>query len=165
VPSDSSFSILVKGTRRNIKSIAIKGNVVSLSLDSPVAGNEDVTVSYTVSNGNKLKTLTGVTIPSVPPQQITNNVTAQSQFAQDGIAVYPNPAAEFINISIPQQSTAKPKTVRIYDLSGKLHLESGIEPEATRARIPVSLTTGIYIVQLIEDKSTIFSKKILVRNQ
>lgn len=64
-------------------------------------------------------------------------------------AVFPNPAAELLNITLPQRHTAAAYRVLIYHASGQLALDQTLMPVADALQVPVSaLSPGAYYGQL-----------------
>ena len=74
VPAASAFKILVNSTSRSVKSVAISGTQVLLTLSTPVVYGNTVTVSYTKPSTNPLQTSAGTQAASISAQKVTNNV-------------------------------------------------------------------------------------------
>lgn len=74
-PSAASFYVTVGGTARNISSVSIEGNVVSVKLVSSVNSNQKVTISYTKPSNGQIRDLTGNQAPSFANQAVTNGFT------------------------------------------------------------------------------------------
>jgi hypothetical protein len=77
-----------------------------------------------------------------------------------GILIYPNPAKSFINISNIKTEIFQ-RTLKIYDLSGKLRLEKNLGSEFF-PNVPVDLKPGIYILHLEVGSSTEHIQKFIV---
>jgi hypothetical protein len=77
------------------------------------------------------------------------------------ICIYPNPAKEFINISV-LEPLLEPQIIRIFDLSGKLCMESRLDQGVSNAQIPINLESGLYIVKLMHGVLTLFTQKLIV---
>jgi len=123
-------------------------------------------VSYTKPAGNPLQKATGDPAVSIGPQPVTNNVqdvTVVGEIRKGIISIYPNPASEFINFSTKSVSSES-HIIKIFDYSGKLCLESRIDPLVDNSRIPINLRSGVYIVQVIIGSLTVFTHKLLVNN-
>ena len=163
VPAASDFVVMVKNTKKTVTLVSVKDRKVTLTLESLVAKGDVVTVSYTKPEKNALITGTGEFVPSIVAKPVTNLVISKSPFVQEKIAVYPNPAQEFINVFVPVLPESKPKVLRIFDLAGKLHMENNIDAEETKTKIPLNLTSGMYVIQLTQGNSTIFSQKLMVK--
>ena len=76
VPATSAFSVMVNSAARTVSSVAVSGTKVSLTLASPVAYGDVVTVAYTKPATNPLQTSTGGQAASITAQAVTNNVAA-----------------------------------------------------------------------------------------
>ncbi len=124
-----------------------------------------VTVSYTKPAGNPLQKATGDPAVSIGPQPVTNNVLdlTSGEIIRAGISIYPNPAREFINFSTLVASSES-HIIKIFDFSGKLCLETRVDPLVDNIQIPINLKSGAYIVQVILGKLTVFTHKLLVNN-
>jgi hypothetical protein len=148
---------MVNGINSTISSVAISGKKVLLTLASPVVYGDIITVSYIKPATNPLKKSTGEAAGSFSsPQRVTNNIIKKSN-----MYVFPNPAREYINISIKEPSKDK-QIIRIFDFSGKLCLETILDPLANTIHIPINLKSGVYIVQVILGSITSFTQKIII---
>ena len=76
VPAASAFSVQVNSAARAVNSVSVSGTKVSLTLASPVAYGNTVTVSYTVPSSNPLQTPAGGKAASISAQSVTNRVSA-----------------------------------------------------------------------------------------
>ncbi len=103
VPAASAFTVWVNSSARNVTSVTISGTKVMLSLASPVAFGDIVTVAYTKPASNPLQTPSGGQATSFMAQPVTNNCSA---------ALNQPP---IINISSPTKSTSyiAPATITI----------------------------------------------------
>jgi len=123
-------------------------------------------VSYTKPAGNPLQKATGGPAVSIGPQPVTNNVqdlTVVSEIRKGIISIYPNPARDFINFSTREVSSES-HIIRIFDFSGKLCLETRIDPLVDNLRIPINLRSGVYVIHVIIGSITVFTHKLLVNN-
>ena len=75
-PAASAFAVKVNSSPRSVSSVAISGTKVLLTLASPVAYGDVVTVAYTKPSTNPLQTATGGQAASITAQNVTNNVVA-----------------------------------------------------------------------------------------
>jgi uncharacterized repeat protein (TIGR02059 family) len=73
VPATSAFSVQVNSVARSVTSVTVSGAKVLLTLGSPVAYGNVVTVSYTVPSSNPLQTTAGVKAASISAKSVTNN--------------------------------------------------------------------------------------------
>jgi hypothetical protein len=60
VPATSAFSVKVNTLTRSASSVAVSGTKVTLTLASPVAYGDAITVAYTKPSANPLQTPDGV---------------------------------------------------------------------------------------------------------
>jgi uncharacterized repeat protein (TIGR02059 family) len=73
VPATSSFNVQVNTISRTVNLIEIAGSKVRLSLSSPVAYGDIVTVAYTSPASFQLQTISGILAPSFSTKTVTNN--------------------------------------------------------------------------------------------
>jgi uncharacterized repeat protein (TIGR02059 family) len=76
LPATTSFEIRVNSITRNVSSVAISGSKVLLTLASPVAYRDTITVSYTKPALNPLQTAEGGQATTMGAQKVTNYVAA-----------------------------------------------------------------------------------------
>jgi len=76
VPSSSAFAVMVNSSSRAVSSVAVSGTKVLLTLASPVANGDAVTVAYTKPSTNPLQTASGGQADSFTARSVTNNVAA-----------------------------------------------------------------------------------------
>ncbi len=74
VPATSAFTVRVNSTTRSVSSVAISGSKVTLTLASPVAYGEAVTVAYTKPSANQLQTTAGGQAATLAAKTVNNNV-------------------------------------------------------------------------------------------
>ncbi len=79
------------------------------------------------------------------------------------MVIYPNPVRNMLNISLGEPSR-KPDKIRIIDYSGKIMLEEMLDPELKNLQIPVSLKSGLYIVELGSKNVFLFAQSLIVSN-
>ena len=82
IPATSAFSVQVNSVARSVSSVSISGTKVLLTLSSPVAYGNTVTVSYTAPSSNPLQTPAGGTAASISAQGVTNRVSAPPPLLQ-----------------------------------------------------------------------------------
>ena len=75
-PAASAFSVQVNSVARSINSVSVSGTKVLLTLASPVAYGNTVTVGYTAPSINPLQTPAGGIAASLSAQTVTNRVNA-----------------------------------------------------------------------------------------
>jgi len=195
VPAASAFEVRVNSVIRGVTKVAVSGNEVILTLASPVAYGNVVTVAYTKPSSDALRTVTGLEYPSFPARTVTNHVGIQpgaksyqpgnaeeknkdqqteSNSGSDndqsgaafnngsgGFTLYPNPARDFINISIPDVSSDT-KTLRIYDLSGKLLFEKELGSYRNFIEMPSRFISGTYFVRILSGNIPLYTKKLVI---
>ncbi len=76
VPAASAFTVTVNSAARTVSAVAVSGTTVYLTLASPVAYGDVVTVAYTKPSSNPLQTAAGTQAASFSYQNVTNNVAA-----------------------------------------------------------------------------------------
>ncbi len=93
------------------------------------------------------------------------------QFNELNIAIYPNPAWDFINVRIedpsntPDDPIYASRLIRIMDITGMIVFEDFLDPGENRMHIRIDqipLIPGVYIVQLVLDYLTMTSQKLVV---
>ena len=75
VPAAGDFAVTVAGSSRNVGSVAVAGNAVTLTLASAVTAGQTVTVSYTKGT-NPLKDLASNDAPGLTDEAVRNSRTA-----------------------------------------------------------------------------------------
>jgi uncharacterized repeat protein (TIGR02059 family) len=83
------------------------------------------------------------------------------EYTDRKVTIYPNPAADFINISI-EEPTLQVDKVWIIDNSGKIVFEKILNPVTRNLQFPLNLKTGIYLVDLSLKNSIIYSQRLIV---
>jgi uncharacterized repeat protein (TIGR02059 family) len=103
VPASSAFIVKVKGQTRTVNTVTAAGNKVTLTLASPVAYGDEVTVAYNKPSTNPLQTPQGGQAQTMTARNVTNNV-----------AEIPN-QPPFVSISSPTKNTGyiAPATITI----------------------------------------------------
>jgi len=76
VPASSAFSVRVNSSSRSVGSVAISGPNVLLTLSSPVAYGDVITIAYTKPSASQLQTVAGGQAASLAAQAVVNNRTA-----------------------------------------------------------------------------------------
>jgi uncharacterized repeat protein (TIGR02059 family) len=88
VPAGSAFTVQVNSTARSVSSVSVSGTKVLLTLSSPVAYGNTVTVAYTKPSTNPIQTAAGGQASTISAQSVTNRV---SQPAPPPVVVIPPP--------------------------------------------------------------------------
>jgi hypothetical protein len=81
--------------------------------------------------------------------------------ATQSISIYPNPASEYLNIDI-NGIFPVPDKIRIIDSMGKIVLESILESGSAYIKLPGYLKAGIHIVELLREKSSLHSQRLIL---
>jgi len=76
VPANSAFIVMVNNQARTVNAVAVAGNKVTLTLASPVAYGDVVTVAYNKPATNPLQTPQGGQAQTMTARNVTNNVAA-----------------------------------------------------------------------------------------
>jgi hypothetical protein len=167
-PDNASFAVYVNSSGRNINSVAVSGEKVLLTLDSPAIYGDLITVDYANPFSDPLQTPAGGKAASFAAQPVINNVSTgvftgfDIQNATSSILVYPNPAQDFINISI-FGDTFMPKFIRITDISGNIVYENNMDSGMNELQIPLNLIQGVYLVQMRSGDSPWHNQKLIVK--
>ena len=88
IPSGSAFAVVVNSTPRSVSSVSVSGTKVILTLSSPVAYGNTITVAYAKPSTNPLQTSAGGQVATISAQSVTNRV---SQPAPPPVVVTPPP--------------------------------------------------------------------------
>lgn len=97
VPAASAFSVKINSSDRGIRSVAVSGTKVSISLLAPAAYGDVITISYTKPASAPLQTISGGQAASITNRPVTNNIKAPApQFVG---AIVRNSSPEIIETS------------------------------------------------------------------
>jgi len=160
IPATSAFSVIVNSTDRNINTMTISGTKVLLTLASPVANSDIITVTYSKPSANPLQAASGGQAASVGPLTVTNKVSPKS-YVSKPVKIFPNPAHDFINIQIVEP-TLVPDFIRIISLTGKIVFQDKVKPAIKDFRIPIKLMQGVYILLMGSGNQILFTQKLIV---
>ena len=166
IPAITASTVQVNGVNKNVSSVAISGNKFQLTLASAVVYGDKVTVSYNKPVSNCLQTISGGVAASITSQPVTNKclgiVTSGSGNTKGRkINIYPNPAHDFVNISV-EDPTLATQIIKIIDLSGKIVYKYALEQDTKNVQIPIDLKTGMYIVILESGKLIQYTQKLII---
>ena len=75
IPAVTAFSVTVNSAARTVSAVSVSVTTVSLTLASPVAYGDVVTVAYTKPSTNPLQTSAGGQAASFTAQTVTNNIS------------------------------------------------------------------------------------------
>jgi len=86
-------------------------------------------------------------------------ITEQAEIETAVFAMYPNPASNYVQLSIPEKLDNK--VVTIYDNAGKLILQTELGDDSNESQIDISkLSKGIYILNFKSDQKS-WTKKLI----
>lgn len=159
VPAPESFAVTVNSMQRQVTGVAIKGNSVVLTLESPVFRGDHITVTYIAPPTNPLQSPTGEIIPGLTARTVTNNIGIVNP-SEPEITIFPNPAKDYFKI-VNIRTIHLPGIVRLYDLSGKLRYEYVLNSEIVQT-IPFDLSPGVYMLFLYVGNEVRHKAKIVV---
>ncbi|MCY4419467.1 MAG: Ig-like domain-containing protein [Cytophagales bacterium] len=79
--------------------------------------------------------------------------------------IYPNPAADYINIRAPQKINLRSHHIRIYDMTGKIVQEILVEKDVQNSRLLIGddLPSGTYYLSISRDQKPVLLRKIILR--
>ena len=90
-----------------------------------------------------------------------NENYSPSALNSGNISIYPNPASEYINVLILEPPPLA-QTLSIFDLYGKLYLESRLDQDMNYYQIPLNLRMGVYVLQVMMESYVVFTQKLIV---
>jgi hypothetical protein len=114
-----------------------------------------------IGHGNSLNTLNSISEFKIFGTPVSNPGSGNSE--QLKVIIYPNPARNYVNISI-LNSTIKPDQIRIIDIKGKVVFDEAIKPDIINLQIPLSLEAGVYTLELSIKNSLLFIENLIVMN-
>ena len=112
-----------------------------------------------IGHGNDLNFLNIISEIKIygTPRQNSNSDNSK----KDNVLIFPNPAHDFINISIGEPDM-NPNYIRIIDVSGRTVFEYQFYQGVTKVQLPDSLYSGIYIVELRSGTVTQNTQKLII---
>lgn len=111
---------------------------------------------YGVRTASKVQSI-GETVQTYDPTTATHESATALK-----VAIYPNPADEFIAVQIPGLLRQKVQ-LRLYDLSGKLQQTADIESGSTLSYLDVrTLYPGVYLVAVYAEGREVAVKKVVI---
>jgi uncharacterized repeat protein (TIGR02059 family) len=159
IPSASAFTVMVNSVGRAVKSVTVSGAIVYLLLSSAVAENDIVTVTYVQPSANPLQTSAGSKAESFSNKVVTNNVSAVVPKITGGI--YPNPASKYVIVSL-NEAALVPYKIRIFSYAGEIVIEKVLEVGNQSINIPLNLSSGIYIVQMLSGNIVVKASPLVI---
>ncbi|RCT54254.1 T9SS type A sorting domain-containing protein [Winogradskyella sp. KYW1333] len=130
-----------------------------------------ITTDYTVTVFNALD-FDEATVRVSVQGQCNENTVGPDDETQSGITsfnVYPNPASNYVNIRLKEESNVTDVLVLIYDFAGRIVRQKRIENVnqllEINSRIDLrTLSSGIYFIKLLTINGSELTKKLIVRN-
>ena len=105
--------------------------------------------------------------PSSGKVTLVNKVTSVNELGEqpNDIVIFPNPSHDYINIQSDEIS--KNSTLQIFNELGEIVIKKDLKEHfSSNDHIDVqSLTAGLYIVKIVNQKNKIYNGKFLVENK
>lgn len=142
---------------------------ITLSFCPEISYYEDIYFSFFTENGftnqftysiTELNNVRTLTVNSMFNKQAiySSEMLSNKEYKTIDFSIYPNPASEFINVKLNNQSNENAQ-IRIYNNLGKLCKTKNIKSNQEKIDIQ-NLTRGIYLIKLETSNGTI-TKKII----
>lgn len=160
MPNATNFSITVNSQPVDILNVAVSGTdstIIKFGIADTILKGQKVTLAYTAgniaaTNGNHLESFENVAVWNYSIQTGVFNIEPT------GLKLFPNPAANEINISSPVDI----EQVIIVDVIGRVVHRTNIR--ARHQTIDVSmLRNGIYYVQLYNRSGQVATTKLMIQ--
>jgi uncharacterized repeat protein (TIGR02059 family) len=85
VPATTDYAVLVNGSSRGVNTVTVAGTVNTLTLASPCANGDTISVSYTKPATNYLRdNTTGGAVATFSGHAVTNNIVVATSYANAG---------------------------------------------------------------------------------
>ncbi|APZ46036.1 hypothetical protein BW723_06885 [Polaribacter reichenbachii] len=117
-------------------------------------GDKGVPYNQILASNDKLLL---ATIGSIYISNQGVSLSVEDNNAKEEISLYPNPAANFLNLKVDNQQI---KEVKIYNLLGKEVLKTLLKGDEKKQINISNLSKGMYVIQIKTDVNT-FAKKII----
>jgi len=166
--SGTGYSIQVAGINApNWVRIVRSGSVLSSYYSTngtswTLIGTDNVTmttvyVGLCVSSHANTVTSTGVfdNVTVTGALKSGSIASATTSLDEVSVSVYPNPAADYVNIELSERSN-----VKIIDINGKVRLSKTIE--AGKTDMQLNLESGLYILQVLGENNSVHTTKLMV---
>lgn len=127
------------------------------TLQNPVitytsSGTKNITLIATNASGSSTPITQTITI---------NTCTGIEELTNEQISIYPNPASDFITISI--DNTIEHINIKLIDILGKEVLSSTSQKSTTQLHLN-TIVNGIYSLKITDSKGNAFTKLIVVNH-
>jgi len=162
VPDISYFEVTSNSQIIPLTSVAILDGKVHITLDSPVAYGDLITLSYTIpTSGPSLQSIFNIDAEAISNSIVSNNVRTGSSLTLT-LLIYPNPVKDSFTLKIEGDIPDTALLFRISDGSGSVVIEKPFVPEMLNSTININLNPGFYIVQILSDISILCTGNIIV---
>jgi len=140
VPATSAFSVQVNSSARNVTAVAVSGTSVRLTLASPVAYGNTITVSYTVPSSNPLQTSSGGRAESISNRSVTNRVSAPTAIPVFTGASVENsaPSVVVMNYDLALAATTPSASAFTVTVNSSARTVSSVAVSGTQVRLTLS---------------------------
>ena len=121
---------------------------------------KDVDYSFikVVGHGNSLNSWNHFSEIKIFGNATQNTISSSDN---ESILIYPNPAKDFFNILIKEPVDER-QVIRIFDLNGKICLESYLDQGITELHFPINLKPGFYIIKVTQGKITVLTHNFII---
>lgn len=175
--NDPSFkpvtSITVTGAG-GVKAITIENGTLQLNADILPSDATNMSVTWSISSGADKATISSsglvtalkngtitVRATAIDGSGIYGSYVITILYEAPAATIYPNPANDYITISLDDSSPAA-DFVRFIEISGKVIYELKVDPEIRKFTIPINLKNGVYVLQWGSGNLTVFAQKLVV---
>lgn len=139
----------------NAASCGFSGALQNFEFPPEKTGNEYLYVKL-VGHGTSINSLNNYSEVKIFGQHSSGHSSGDHN-----ISFYPNPVTDNINILI-LEPPSESLILRVFDFSGRLCMETLLDPLINNIQVPVGLPAGPYIVQILFRNIIVFSEKIVV---
>ena len=80
---------------------------------------------------------------------------------QSGISIYPNPASDYVTISLQDEKLSGNLSLTVFDLSGKMIYQSELGKEKSLRLFTGDFIKGLYMLKLTDGKNTLCGKLVV----
>ena len=130
------------------------------------AGNSAVTVKYSFNDFTGVSGVAHYRLKMVDldGQFVYSDVRSIRSAATATIKVFPNPAAEYVNITLPSKSGNT--LLRLVNQAGQVVIEKNVPAGTVTINLSLNqVQPGFYVIRLSDDKSTAQSVKLMVQHK
>jgi hypothetical protein len=171
IPTTATSLVVPITTFTATDAVGVTGYLLTETSSSPNAGSGSWTSSapttYTFSSpGSRILYAWAKDAAGNVSASAKAIVTINGNVTESKIKIYPNPAYDFINISIKDStlSPLMPLIIKIIDLSGKIILIKSLEQGIKNVQIPKYLGTKVYIITMESGDLIRQSQKLIINH-